>query len=790
MSDPTPTDPIPTDPTWTVRADGFEEAVVARDASNFLAGNGYLGVRGTLEPWRAERFPAITLSDSYDLADGRWRELVTVPNGLYADLTDDDGRAYLAEVAPDRLSRTLDLRTGTVRHAWAPSGPAGVSVVAERFASYDDLHLVAARLVVAAERATTLTLDVGIDGDVWSLHGDHFAAAHDVRTDAPDGEVGHERLGVDLRTVERGVPIAVREGVALAPSPGARVAVEAAPAPGDGRRLRRLRLTLPAGGSVEVLRAFAVASGNDVDPATDVGGDPAGAAEASVERALAAGWAALHAANAASWAAYWAVADVEVDGDVEAQRALRFGIYHNRIATPAHSDRLPVGARGLSCQAYQGAAFWDQETYNLVPWLHADPAVARALLTYRWRTLDGARAKAKRLGYAGAFYAWISGDDGAELCPDWFFREVVTGRDIRNHFNDQQIHVAPDVVVAVDRYVTATGDEAFLRDYGAEIAFEVARFLASRVVWVPHRARWEIHTVLGPDEYHEFVDDDAFTNHQARRALAFAADVHERLAREAPEALARVAEAIALQADEPATWRSVADALFVPEPDPTTGVIEQFRGYFAHEDVTPDVLRERLIDPGEYWGWPIGVAVHTQVLKQADVLQRLVQEGDTPREVLEANYAYYEPRTQHGSSLSPSVHAVAAARLGRTGDALRYFRKSALTDLAGDFKAVSGGTFIGGVHTAACAGTWQAAVEGFGGLWVDGDGLHVAPLLPDGWTRLRFTATFRGRRAVVEADRDGVTVTGAADNDGPVPVTAYGAFRALAPGAQLVASSA
>lgn len=779
-----------TDATWTLRTDGFEAAVVARDGSNFLTGNGYLGVRGTLEPWRAERFPAVTLSDSYDQADDRWRELVTVPNGLYASLEDADGRAYLAATDPAVLTRTLDLRTGTLRHAYAPSGPAGVSVVTERFASYADLHLVASRLRIAAERAVELTLDVGIDRDVWSLHGDHFAERSDVRWAAPDGDPVRERLGVDLVTVERGVPIAVREGVRATASGGARVAAEAAPATGDGRRVRRLRVTLPAGGEVTLLRAFAVASANDVDAATDVGGDPAGAAEASVARALAAGWEALYAANADSWAAYWAVADVEVDGDVEAQRALRFAIYQNRIATPAHTDRLPVGARGLSCQAYQGAAFWDQETYNLVPWLHADPSVARALLVYRSRTLDGARAKAKRLGYEGAFYAWISGDDGEELCPDWFFREVVTGRDIRNHFNDQQIHVAPDVVVAIDRYLTATGDEAFLHDHGAEVAFEVARFLASRVVWVPHRARWELHTVLGPDEYHEFVDDDAFTNHQARRALRFAADVHAHLASDAPEVLARVVAATDLRGEEPATWRAVAEGLFVPEPDAATGVIEQFRGYFAHEDVTPDVLRERLIDPGEYWGWPIGVAVHTQVLKQADVLQRLVQEGDTPREVLEANYAYYEPRTQHGSSLSPSVHAIAAARLGRSDDALRYFRKSALTDLAGDFKTVSGGTFIGGVHTAACAGTWQAAVEGFGGLWVDADGLHVAPALPEGWTRLRFTATFRGRRVVVEATRDRVTLTGGAANDGAVPVTAYGVRHEVAPGASRVASPA
>ena len=768
MRAPTPA-PSGTPEGWSIDATGFAEEAVARDGSNYLVGNGYLGVRGTLEPWRADRFAAITVSDTYDMADGRWRELCTVPNGLWAELRTTDGVELLGERDPLRMRRELDLRDGRFRRTVDGHGCVRLSV--ERFASYRDRHLVLTRMHVRATSSVRLELRAGIDDEVWSLHGDHFSEAF-ARDDGAGG------LGASCVTGERGTRVEVRTGLRIdGAAPGPLPVRQAA-----GVRFVELPLELADGQEVEIVRAFAVATSNDRDEAVDVAGDPAAAAEASVARALERGWQAEAADQRSDWRAFWDVSDVEIDGDVASQRAMRFALYQNRIATPEHSDRLPIGARGLSCQAYQGAAFWDQETYNLDVFLHTRPEVARNLLVYRWRTLDGARRKARRYGYRGAYYAWISGDDGEELCPDWFFREVVTGRPIRNHFNDQQIHISPDVAVTVARYVEVTGDERFLLDHGAEILFEVARFLASYAVWVPHRRRYEIRRVLGPDEYHEFVDDNAFTNHQARRAVAYALEVHDDMQASAPERLKELRDRLAVDDDEVAAWRDLAKRLYRPEPDPATGRIEQFRGYFELEDTTPEVLRGRLIDPGEYWGWPIGVAVHTQVIKQADVLQLLIQDPNGSAAVLEANYDYYEPRTQHGSSLSPSVHAVAAARLGRVEDAMRYFVRSANVDLGGDYKAVSGGTFIGGVHTAACAGTWQAAVYGFGGLRVLRDRLAADPVLPDGWSRLAFSAVRHGQRVRIEAYGDRLTATADAGNETAMPLRLWGQDVRLAPG--------
>jgi kojibiose phosphorylase len=468
----------------------------------------------------------------------------------------------------------------------------------------------------------------------------------------------------------------------------------------------------------------------------------------------------------------WDSFDVHIDGNDEDQRLLRYNTYHNIIATPAHTDHLPIGARGLSCQAYQGAAFWDQEIFNLPMYVYTRPEIARNILRYRHKTLDGARRKADRLGYRGAFYAWISGDTGDELCPDFFFRDVITGRKIRNHFNDWQIHVSPDISYAVWQYYRATGDRRFLVDSGAEILFEVARFLYSHAYYKKEKDRFEIIRVLGPDEYHENVDNSVFTNVQARYALDRALEAYEMLADAGrpSEALADIRSRIGLTDDELAGWREMAEKLYIPQPDSESGLIEQFDGYFELEDVTPDKLAERLIDENEYWGWPNGIAYHTQVTKQADVVQlfALHPAPEYGIDIVRRNYEYYEPRTQHRSSLSPGVHALVASRVGNLAEAERYLEHSLTIDLRNTNPPESGGTFIGGIHTAACGIGWQIVVFGFLGLRVEEEYIVLDPRLPQDWDGIRTRLTVRGHQFEVSTDGTVVELVSTSESAQPL----------------------
>ena len=759
---------------WIVRERVWEPGQLLTTGSNYLIGNGYLGYRGSFPEWTAEQHTGCIVSDTYDCADGHWTELCNAPNALFSQVSVAGEPAVMLPGHTDDVAeyqRELVARYGVHRRSWLARGPRAVQarLLDERFASADDLHVVPMRQVIEVDEPAQVTVRTGIDGIVWDLNGDHYRDMASER----DGD----ELVMTAWTTEHGLELVVAQALAVVAGPAPQAETDHRE---HRRHLRELTFHLEPDQPLELEIVMAVWSGNDVAA-------PREAALASARAVRDSGYQRAKARHVVRWDERWRRLDVQVDGDPATQAMLRYNLYQAVIATPTHTDHLPIGARGLSCQAYQGGAFWDQEIFNLPMWLHTDPAQARDLLAYRHRTLDGARRKAANLGFEGAFYAWVTGLTGDELCPSYFFTDVNTGRSFKNHFNDWQIHISPDVAYAVQHYERATGDWDFMVDHGAEILCEVARFIRSRVHWRVDRQRYEIVRVLGPDEYHEGVDNSAFTNWMCVDALAGALDVRERLAAHAPSALAALDERLGVTEREVADWRHVADHLHRPAPDPTSGVIEQFDGYFGLEDTTPEVLRGRLLDPSEYWGWPSGVAVETQVLKQADIVQlALLQPELFTDEQVAANYDYYEPRTQHGSSLSPPTHAtVAVARLGRVDEALRMFVRTLGTDLFTRASKVSGGTFIGGIHTAAAGASWDVVARGFCGLRAGTDEVGLAPRLPAHWERLSLPLVWRGRRLHVTARPKAVTVVADAANTEPLPLRLWDEAITLDPGAQV-----
>ncbi len=755
---------------WVIIDDHHDPDQVINVATSHLTGNGYLGYRGTLPDWRATATVGCTVSDTWDNADGKWAELCNVPNALFSALEHlgqpitVDADAVLSD--RDLLERRLDVRYGRQHRIFGPSTGPVARLVGERFASMDQRHLLAQRQRVFATPGTRLTLTTGIDGEVWSLNGDHFAFM--------EPHIHDDALAMRMNTTERGLPIAVAHAVAI---DGGSVQAERIEQK-DRELYRILDVEVGADGLLIIEQVMTVHSGNDVDY-------PLVSSLELARAAVADGYEVLLARHALAWEARWQRIDVRITGDLATQAVLRYNLYHSVIATPMHADHLPIGARGLSCQAYQGAAFWDQEVFNLPMWVHTFPEVARNILVYRHKTLDGARRKAARLGYAGAYYAWISGDTGDELCPDFFFRDVLTGRPIRNHFNDWQMHISPDIAVTIDGYVRATGDEVFVAEAGAEIVFEVARFLASFVHFRVHDGRYHLLRLLGPDEYHENVDDNVFTLEQSRVALQEAVQLYDALRADQPEVLRDLAERLGVTDAERDLWADVLDRLIEVEPDPATRLLEQFRGYFDLEDISPADLRERLQHPDEYWGWPNGIAVHTQVTKQPDVVQLFVSQPERyDRATIEANYDYYLPRTQHGSSLSRPMYALVAARMGRVAEAEQLFQRGATVDLLADSHPAPGGTFIGGIHTAACGATWQVAVLGFGGLHLRHDHIEVAPHLPEGWERLQYGVVVRGCWVDVDTSNADVVLTAHPDNPAPVAVDVHGHRIAVPAGEQ------
>jgi 1,2-alpha-glucosylglycerol phosphorylase len=726
---------------WKLKSKTIDDTLTVAGGSNFLCGNGYLGYRGTFPHWRKDRFTACIVSDTWDNADGKWRELCNVPNALFTALTDSFG----VPLETESHQLELDIKRGVVTGSWKAlsSKKDALHCTFSRYADTDTLHRIVQHITIESETDSTINLLTGIDMDLWSLNGDHFSTI----VEAPGG--------VDLITGESGIRIAVRQ--LLSPTPDWSEVWSKRWSEADGppelpytlsslAQPRLHRLHLKKGDRAEFSVTMVVVSSRDVQ-------EPDAEADRIIKETKSTGYKQLQLRHEAIWDASWEKYGIEIESDDNSWGILNFNTYHNIIATPGHTDHLPIGARGFSCQAYQGAAFWDQEIFNLPGHIYANPETARRVLSYRAKTIAGARAKAKKLGFEGAFFAWVSGDSGEELCPDYFFVDVLTGRKIRNHFNDWQIHVSPDIAYAIDQYYTTTGDEKFYIAEGALILLEVARFIASRVVYLPRRDRYEIHQVLGPDEYHENANNNLFTNIQCRFAIDKALSLLTLLEQEYPHRYQELLKELSLSPEERSLWLSIREKLHIPGEDPQTKLLPQFDGYFQLEDIAPGELEKRLQNPEEYWGWPNGIAYETQVIKQADIVQLFYQHPRLySKDQMEKNFLYYEKRTQHRSSLSPAIHAIVAARLGMTETAYRYFQEAGTIDLYSSKPGYSGGTFIGGIHTAACGIAGQMAIQGFGGFEVGGEGIHISPALPRLWKKLRFNYTYRDSVISFEID--------------------------------------
>jgi trehalose/maltose hydrolase-like predicted phosphorylase len=423
---------------------------------------------------------------------------------------------------------------------------------------------------------------------------------------------------------------------------------------------------------------------------------------------------ATFAAHGEAWQAFWEKADIRVTGRPSVEQALRFGAYHLRLAA-GDDARASIGARTLSGRAYEGHVFWDVEIFMLPFFLHVEPERARTLLLYRHGTLEGARRRARDLGYRGACFAWESTVTGDDVTPMRILLKT-TGKEIPIFTGSQQIHVTADVAYAVWRYWEATCDETFLAGPGAEILFDTARFWASRAE--RGERHYHIRGVVGPDEYHHGVNDNAYTNWMARFNLERAAWVAGNVTRSMAEA---------------EDWEELARSLYCPGPR-SDGVIEQFEGFFQLGDYSL-AAEERFKAPlNRLFDWE--EINRFKLIKQADVLMLPFLFPDAfSDEVVAANYRYYEPLTDHGSSLSPAVHAAIAARLGLTEDAERYWKQSLWLDLQNGMD-----NSMLGVHAAAMGGTWQAFVFGLLGVRFSEDGPRPHPRALE-WL-------FRGREAV------------------------------------------
>ncbi len=450
----------------------------------------------------------------------------------------------------------------------------------------------------------------------------------------------------------------------------------------------------------------------------------------------------LVAEHREAWRRRWESADIAVSGDDDLTGALRFALFHLMSACPGSTAtnmsspaECALGARGATGPAYHGHVFWDTDVFvqpALTPFL---PEAARATLLYRHNRLAAARRLAAEKGRQGARFPWESADVGVDVTPRW--APDLHGGRIPILTGEMEEHISADIAWAAVHYTDWTSDPEIARSRGPQLVTETARYWASRIEIDPD-GTGHIRHVIGPDEYHEDVADNAYTNLMVRWNLNVGADELERDPRLG-------------QPGEMSLWRDLATRL-VTGFRPEWGGYEQFEGWSELEDVKVSSLGRPPLAADLLLGHDhIG---RTRIIKQADVVMahQLVPYEMEPGS-LQVDIERYLPYTAHGSSLSPAIHASVLARAGRTAEALDLLAVAARLDLD-DIT----GTTSGGLHFATMGGLIWALLSGFLRIDPCESGFRVDPHLPEQWQELRVRFRFRARHLSLRASDTRLTV--------------------------------
>ena len=719
--------------TWTLPQADFSAATQRHMETVFTIGSGYFASRGSLEEGYPGDHPLTLAHGVFDDMPVSFTELVNLPNWLDLELWVDERPFRLDHGQILYFRRYLNLYQGILRREVRWQSPDGVVVDLsfERFASYPAEQVAGLRvLVTAVNRPCHVALHTGINGHVANDDLLHWRFVGQGQDDAG-------AIWLHGRTRRTGIELAAAASVAS----GGDTAVVCEQCPGQPRFTINHRLEIAQ--TLQVDKLVSYATSRDTASATAVAHVVARAQQILHAHT----YDELRLAQQAAWAQLWQDCDVVIEGDDEAQLAVRFNLFQLLIAAAQHNEYVSIGAKTLSGLGYRGHVFWDTEIFILPFFTFARPELARNMLLYRFHTLAGARRKAAGNGYQGAQYAWESAATGEEVTPTWVPHPTDRTQLVRIWTGDIQIHISADVAYAIMQYWRVTGDDAFMRDYGAEMILDTARFWGSRAEWeetaVGHR--YAFRNVIGPDEYHDHVDNNSFTNYIARWHLQTARELLDWLKSAYPVKAQQLRADLHLTDDLLVHWQDVIDhTIFLYDEE--TGLIDQFENFFDLEEVSPAFIAQA--DRSLQVVFGIEGANKRQVLKQADVIMLLCLFRDQfDDKIWQKNWDVYMPKTDHiyGSSLGPSYHAWAACEMNHPEEAYEHFMLAARADLrnprgnAGD-----------GIHAASAGGVWQALVFGFAGLRLTESGYTLLPRLPARWQRLSFKFYRQGQQHVVD----------------------------------------
>lgn len=729
---------------WKVVESGWNPEDVRRSESIFSIGNGRFGQRANFE----EGYSGDSLLGSYVggvyypdktrvgwwkngypeyfakvLNATNWIAIRLKVNGMVVDLN-------TAEVLS--FQRILDMKRGVLSRnvRLKLANDVVIRLEAERFCSLAQQDVAAIRYKVSAETAAAVEIETGLDGNI----SNEDTNWNDRFWDILECSAHEEGLATLVNrtfktefTVGTSMVCDVWKDGKWMESTGARVT--------DASAWVNHAIELHAEETLQVVKYVGIAS--SLHHEADVCGETS---QAFALQASEQGFDALMAEHEAAWDRIWQHADIEIEGDDEAQQGIRFNIFHLNQTYQGDDPRLNIGPKGFTGEKYGGASYWDTEAYCLPFYLASHPPhVAQQLLKYRYNQLDKAIENAEKLGF----------HSGAALYP----MVTMNGEECHNEWEItfEEIHRNGAMSYAIMNHERFTGDTPYTDEFGFPVLLGVARFWAQRVNWSEEKQAYVILGVTGPNEYENNVNNNWYTNFLAAWSMRYAGLIADRLATEAPELLQQHVRTWNFDPiAEPADWKKKSDQMYYPET--SGGIRLQQDGFLDKEQLTVADLPADKRPINQHWSWDR--ILRSIFIKQADVLQGFYFfESEFSRDELEANFDFYEPKTVHESSLSPCIHVVLAAQLDRIDKAYEMYLRTSRLDLD-DYNHEA----YQGLHITSMAGTWLSVVEGFGGFRVK-DGIPAFNgKLPANWTSLTFKIGFRQRQLSVTVDASGTHV--------------------------------
>jgi alpha,alpha-trehalose phosphorylase len=734
---------------WNVIEKGFHPEFLAQLETIMALGNGYIGMRGcpeeggpnaensTLINGFYETRPIIYDEHAYGFAR-TGQTICNVTDSKIIKLFVDDEPFWLLDAHLLSYDRRLNMRSGTLDRDILWETPAGkqVSIKSRRLISFANRHVAAISYCVTLLNANAFIVmssemsvkesSARIDSDDPRL-AKHFSG----RVLYPRTSYSKDRRIVLCHATERSNLI-----LACASETALETACPYSYKTAYADDFGQVAFTLEARPNVPIeLTKYIVYHTSPAASAEEL----CGRSEWTMDRITSQGFYKLLAAQEQYMDDFWRrsdvrVKDVHLEGiertTVEIQQAIRFNLFHI-LQAAARAEDAGVPARGLSGKAYEGHYFWDTEIYLLPFLIYTSPQIARNLLIFRYKMLTQARARARELGHGGAMFPWrtISGEEASAYYAA----------------GTAQYHINADIMYALRKYVQATGDDQFLRDYGAEMLVETARLWLDLGFYSHTKGgKFCINGVTGPDEYNTVVNNNAYTNLMARENLRYAINAIEALQKQEPDAYNALVHKTALEPAEVEAWRNAAENMYVPYNE-NLKIIPQDDS-FLDKEVWDFKNTPRDHYPLLLFYHPLNI-YRKQVIKQADVILALFLLGDLfPVEAKKRNFEFYDPLTTGDSSLSSCVEAIIAAQTGDFDRMLKYGMAALLMDLAD-----VGGNVRDGCHIASMGGTWMMLVYGFGGMQdYDGTLAFWPRRAPQDNAILRFSVTHRGQLLEVE----------------------------------------